>query len=194
MAARAGSRPKFEWTLEAACGLAQWVLKKGDQVGLLVYSDRVQALVPPRAGMGQMFPLLEALYNVPIQRCESLHEQAVAQLRVRQSKRSLVAVFTDLADPVSARRLVSSLAALRPKHLPLVLTIRDQELWTQANAQPRDLSAMVSVGVANELLVERQQSLLALRRAGALTVDCPAQELSTRALQSYLDIKTRNRL
>lgn len=194
LAARAGDRPKFEWCLEAACGLAQVALKRGDHVGLLVYAPRVLAFVPARGGQGQLQAILEAVHCLEVQRCESLHEQAVAQLRRFQRKRALLAWFTDLGDPATARRLLQSLGPLRPAHLPLVLTIRDQEIWDLAGLAPQNTGQLYRVAVANELLAEREQTLLSLRSFGALTVDCPAQDLSLRAVQNYLDIKQRNRL
>ena len=194
LAARAGERPKFEWCLEAACGLAQLALKRGDQVGLLVYAQRVLTFLPARGGMGQLQAILESVHTVGVQRCESLHEQAVAQLRRFQRKRALLACFTDIGDPATAARLLQSLGPLRPTHLPLVLTIRDQQVWDLAAAVPRHRPEMYRVAVANELLSEREQTLLSLRQSGALTIDCPAQDLSLRAVQSYLDIKQRNQL
>ncbi len=194
LVARAGSRPKFEWCLEAACGLAQVALRRGDHVGVLVYAQRVLAFLPARAGIGQLQAILDSVYSLGVQRCESLHSKAVAQLRQYQRKRALLACFTDLGDPTSAGRLQASLLPLRPTHLPLVLTIRDQQIWDLAAAIPRNEPEMYRVAVANELLAEREQTLLALRRGGALTVDCPAQDLSLRAVQTYLDIKQRNQL
>lgn len=194
LAARASERPKFEWCLEAACGLAQVALKRGDHVGLLVYAQRVLSFVPARGGIGQLQAILEGVHTLQVQRCESLHEQAVAQLRRYQRKRALLACFTDLGDPATARRLLHSMGPLRPAHLPLVLTIRDQQVWDLASAPPKNMPEMYRVAVASELLAEREQTLLALRHFGALTVDCPAQDLSLLAVQTYLDIKQRNRL
>jgi uncharacterized protein (DUF58 family) len=194
LAARAGERAKFEWCLEAACSLAQAALSQGDQVGVLCYADRILAYVPARPGASHIQAILDNLYSIQPRRCESLHDRAIAYLRSQQRKRALIAIFTDLGDPTSAGRLLQSLLPLRPTHLPLILTIHDQEMDSLAHSLPADQTALYRVAVANQLLKERHQVLLELRRQGALTLDRPAQDLKLEAVQTYLDVKLRNRL
>lgn len=192
--ALASHRPKLEWCLEAAGALAQLALRSGDQVGLLAYADRVLRWVPPRSGMSHFQVLLEALHDLSPLRLESQPEAAVSHLLQRHRKRALVPIFTDVADPSGAQRLVNSLAPLRAHHLPLIATIQDQQLLETARSCPSNQRELYRVGVCHEMLLERHQALAELRRQGALTIDRPAQDLGGAALQNYLDIKLRNRL
>lgn len=194
MSARAGGRAKFEWCLEGSCALAQAALLRGDHVGVLCYADRVLRYVPPRGGANHLQTILESLYSLQPLRCESLHDRALAYLRTHHRKRALIAAFTDLADPVSARRLAENLSPFRPTHLPLLITVRDQELVSLATSMPAGQGDLYRVAVANELWLEREETLLQMRQRGILTIDCAAQSLKAETLQTYLDIKLRNRL
>jgi uncharacterized protein (DUF58 family) len=167
---------------------------RGDRVGLLTFADTVTGYWEPDRGRRQFLVLLEALYKVQPQQVESDYLKAGAFLSTRRSKRSLVALFTDIIDRQQASAMVRGFGRLAPRHLPMAVTMADNEVLLMASRTPSDPQQMYESVVARTLLDDRAEALEALRRRGALTIDVPADKLTLAVVNKYLEVKARGRL
>ena len=194
MTAPLGPLSKLDYAINTALLLAYVAIVRGDRVGLLTFSDDVRGYWEPDRGRKQFLALLEALYKVQPEQVEPDYMRAGAFLSTRRSKRSLVVLFTDIIDKAQSDALVRGFGRLAPRHLPLAVTMADNEVLAMSRRTPADPRQMYENIVAQELLSDRAASLDALQRRGALTIDVPADKLTVAVVNKYLELKARGRL
>ncbi len=191
MTAPAGALSKLDHAVNAALLLGWLAQQQGDRVGIMAFTDDVDAYLAPRRGPLQLNRLSGLLYGVTAQFVEPDYGQAFAQLARRVTRRSLVVVLTDVLDPAASRDLVSNALWLSGRHLVLVVAMQDPVL-AAAVAAPLDRSVRAyEWAAAEELLAARRQSFDNLRRGGVLGLDVPADALSPSLVERYLELKER---
>ena len=194
MQTRVGDLSRLDLAVNAALLLAYVALVRGDRVGLLAFSDRVEVALPARRGRGHFYQIVEKLYAVRAQTVESDYGGAFIRLRNDLHGRAMVALFTDLSDRETARSLARQLVPLTRHHLPLCVTLRDPVLDWSAHQNPVDDRQVYEKVVAALLVDERLTILDELRRAGVETVDVAADRLTPATINRYLQLKDRGRL
>ncbi|MDQ3248060.1 MAG: DUF58 domain-containing protein [Chloroflexota bacterium] len=186
-----GDVAKLDYAINAVLLLAFVAAQKGDKVGLLAFADTVQTWVAPRSGKGQFQRMLEQLYAVEGQAVEPDYAAAFGYLAVKQSKRSLVLLFTDLTGSISTEALLAQISRLRKRHLPLLVTVRDPTVQRLAQQPVIDSTSLYQRTVAEAMLDERRLTLERLQQQGVLTLDVAADELSIAVINRYLALKAR---
>jgi len=164
---------------------------KGDQVGLLIFADQVQQYLAPRAGRAHFQQLLEMMYAVESQPVEADYGRALNYLGIQSKKRSLVVVFTDLSGSRASESLLMHMPRLLPRHLPLLVTIRDPVLDQETSHHPTTSDLVYRRAIAEQLNNERSLLLENLLRRGVLTLDIAAEHLTMAVVNRYLQLKAR---
>jgi uncharacterized protein (DUF58 family) len=185
---------KVDYVINAVLLFSYVATLRGDQVGLLVFADKVGGFIPPAAGKTHFQKLLDAMYALESQPVEADYARAVNYLSAQNKKRSLVVMFTDLSGERASEALLANLPRLTPRHLPLLVTIRDPALDHAAHERPTDSAAVYRRAVAEQLIDERRLTLDNLSRRGVLTLDVVAQQLSMAVINKYLQLKATNSL
>ncbi len=185
---------KLDYVVNAVLLLTYVATGKGDRVGLMSFADDVQHYLSPRQGRGQFYRALELLYAVEPQPVEPDYRKALAYLAVKQRRRALVVVFTDLTGGVSLNALVAQMSMLARSSLPLLVTISDPDVVSASQMKPNDSLGVYQRAAANQLLDERRVVLDSLRQRGVLTLDVPANQLSMSVINRYLELKGRMQL
>ncbi len=185
---------KLDYVVNAVLLLGYVATGKGDKVGMMSFANDVQHYLSPRQGRGQFYRMLELLYAVEAQPVESDYGRALSYLNAKQRKRSLVVIFTDLTHGVSMEGLVSHVALLARRSLPLVVTISDPDVVQASQQQPEDSQTAYQRMAASQLLDQRQVTLDHLRQQGVLTLDVPANQLSIAVINRYLELKAKTML
>jgi uncharacterized protein (DUF58 family) len=182
---------KLDYAVNAALLLAYVASLTDDKVGLLVFADTVQTWIPPAKGRGQVYRILDALYNAEARRSEPDYRGAFAYLKSRWRRRSLMVCFTDLWDPDSSRQTMAELASLQPRHLVACVTLMDTKVLRRAQAPLKSVDDLYEQGVALQVLDDRGRATSELQRRGVLVVDSPADKLSAALVNRYLEVKER---
>ena len=185
---------KLDYVLNAVLLLGYVATGVGDKVGLLTFADDIQTYLNPRQGRGQFYRMLELLYGVEAQPVEPNYQRALNYLMLKQRKRALVLLFTDLSGGFSMQSLQAQVSLLAKKSLPLVVTISDPDVVAMARSRPQNSQAVYQQAAATRLLDERQLALDSLRRHGVQTLDVPANQLSISVINRYLQLKGTMRL
>ncbi|MCU0492740.1 MAG: DUF58 domain-containing protein [Chloroflexaceae bacterium] len=185
---------KMDYVINTSLLLSYVTVLKGDHVGLLTFADDVGSYLAPKRGKGQFYRMLEALYNVPFEPVEADYGRALGYLSLKQKRRSLVVVFTDLVTLDAARPLIANMARLAQRHLPLCVTISDPNITRLAGQETQNSNDVYQRAVAEMLLDERQIILDTLNRSGVLTLDVPADKLTVSVINTYLELKERGKL
>jgi len=189
-----GGLSPLDHAFNAMLMLAHVALLRGDQVGLLAYSDRIRAYVPPGGGPRRINRLVHAVHDLFPELVEARHDRAFVELERRCRKRSLVVLMTDVYDEVGARQVGDHLGNVVGRHLPLGVFLRDHDLFALADDAPELGPALYSGAVAASMLTWRERVLAGLRLKGALTLDVFPDEITAPLINQYLQIKAHHLL
>ena len=185
---------KLDYAVNAALMLAHVACAHDDAVGMVAFGRRVHSFVPAVKGRAQVGRILEQLYALQPALEEPDYRSAFSVLSERARKRALVVVFTDLVDTEASQRMLAHVAALRPRHLPLLITLRDSELERVARQSPEEVEQVYQRAVAGRVLEDREKALAAMRLRGALVLDVPPGELTVETVNQYVRLKAAGRL
>jgi uncharacterized protein (DUF58 family) len=189
MAEPIGEGTRLDHGLAAAVVLAEVARAWQDHVGVLAFSDRIEAWLPPgRHAPGRIPSLLAPLAARSV---EPDYPRAVAHLRRALGRRALLVVFGDVIDPAVSGELAAELARLARRHLPLFVALRNPQLFAAAAAPARDLPAAYHRAAAAELVLERSRTLAAMHDAGIRVADVAPGGAAATAIDRYLAIKRR---
>lgn len=187
-------RARFDYAVEAALTLAAVSLRYDDRVGLLVFADEPLAFVAPARGRTQFGRLTAALYDVRPRMVESDYALALQTLQTRTKRRSLVCLFTDVVDPDASADLFGHMARLLPRHLPLLVALRDPGVAAMSAQPVPTVAAAYERALAARLLMRRERALAGFRSRGGLAVDVLPQHLTASVVNQYLEVKARAQL
>jgi uncharacterized protein (DUF58 family) len=191
MGVGAGPLTKLDHAINAALLLLHVALRTGDRAGLVAFADGVTATVEPRRGSAQLRRLLDAVGPLQPGEIESDHTAALTEVRTRQRRRALIAIFTDVVDRDQAAALIQQCALLRRRHLPLVITVRDPAVEDIARQRPHDASGVYARAIAAGIAADRNDALRLLHAGGVDVIDADARTLSPRLVNRYLELKRR---
>lgn len=194
MTSRIEHLQKLDHAINAALSIGYVATSGGDNVGLLVFNRQVTTYLPPQRGHSQLSAMIEALYNIKPQMIEPSYARAFQHLSRNCKKRSLIVILTDLIDRDASAELLAYAATLLPRHLPLIVTIGDNDLRAMVNDVPASVSDVYKQSVAEELLQQREEALARITELGGLALDVPAGQLSFQLVNKYLDVKERGLL
>ncbi len=184
-------RARLESAIDAALQLAHSAVGHDDNVGLLIFADEVLHYAPPSRGRRALRSVLDALAGVEGRLVESNYPAAFAYLAARNRKRALTVLFTDVIDRTASDAVLSQVGSLRPRHLPLAVTLRDPALERLANGRPEDVGGAYQRAAAEELLQAREEALSELRSRGVLVVDVLPEGAARAVVQQYERLKRR---
>lgn len=194
LTAEVGGVARLESVIVAALQLAHAAIEHDDNVGLLVFADTIQRYVAPARGRRALRAVLEGLAAAEGRLVESDYPAAFRYLAAHNRKRALTVLFTDVIDRTASDALVAHAATLRPRHLPLAVTLRDPALEALANGRPSGPRAAFERAAAEELLGAREAALTEIRSRGVMVLDVPPGSASTAVVERYHQLKRRGLL
>src|SRR5499433_1404418 len=194
MTARIDNETKLDCAVHATLALMSAAARAGDNSGLLVFGRKIQAFLPPKRGAEHLDAALEALHDVEPEMIEPSYSRAFEFVAANSQRRSLIVVLTDLVDEEGSRDLLSSLKLLRPRHLPLVVTIADRDLKAVVRDAPKTEKDLFTQSVAEEIIHQREAALRLVESQGGLALDVTVAALAPKLLETYLRVKERGLL
>jgi len=194
MTARIEQETKLDSAVHATLALFSAAARAGDNAGLVVFGRRIKSYVPPGRGRDHIESALEALHAVEPEMIEPSYPQAFQFIAANSKRRSLVVLLTDLVDEEGSKELLTSLHILRPRHLPLVVTIADRDLKAVVRQIPSSVKDVFTQSVAEEIIHHREAALRMVESIGGLALDVTAAALAPALLETYLRVKERGLL
>ena len=186
--------PRIDRAISAALLTAYVALKAGDRTSLFAFAGRPRAASPTVTGTRGFPTLQRTAADIDYAPEESNYTLALTTLAAQLHRRSLVIVFTDFADPTSAELMLRAAGRMLDRHLVLFVVLRDAELTNLTHARPDDTADVSRAVTANALLRERAIVIARLQRMGAHVLEADHNEVGTRLVASYVDLKRRNLL
>jgi uncharacterized protein (DUF58 family) len=191
LTAEIAGRSRLDAAIDATLELAHSAVGHDDNIGLLVFADTVLQYVPPARGRRVLRLVLDALAATEGRLVEPNYPAVFGFLAARSRKRALTVLFTDVIDRTASEAFVAQAGALRPRHLPLAVTLRDPALEGLASARPLDVEAAYERAAAEELLEARETALAELRARGVLVLDVPPEGAARAVVAQYEKLKRR---
>lgn len=187
MMASEGGLSHFDHVLNAALVVSYLALRQGDGVGLFAAGGESRWVAPKR-GMGTIDTLLRASYDLQAQPVATDYLAAATELSLRQRRRSLVMLVTNVRDE-DIEDLLAAVRLLQRQHLVCVASLRERAL-DDALAQPVEtLQDATQAGAIAHYLQQRSDAHDALRSHRVMVLDVTAEALPGALVERYLAVK-----
>lgn len=189
-----GEVPRIDRAVSAALLTAFVALRDGDRVGFFAFDSRPRAASHPISGPRAFAMLQRVAAGIDYSSQETNYTLGISTLASGLNRRSLIIVFTEFADTISAELMLHAVDTVLKRHLVLFVVLRDEELeafTAAAPTEPEDISRAV---MAASLLRERRLVLTRLRHQGVHVVEATADTAGPALVSAYLDLKRRNLL
>ncbi|MRG95174.1 DUF58 domain-containing protein [Polyangium spumosum] len=189
----------FDHALNATLMLSHVASRGGDKVSMMAFAEEVLAYAPLTGGARATRKIVQAGYDIEPDLAPTNYRAAFEALAVRVKKRTLVVLFTQVVDEVAAAELEKLMRGLLPRHLPLLVLLRDVDVDALALGHAGETRALSGVGpylrgAAAEILSFRDKLVRRLKQHGALVLDVAPGELTPALINRYLEIKARHLL
>jgi uncharacterized protein (DUF58 family) len=158
---------------------------------MFAFADRPQHVVLPQAGVHALQAIQDRLAALDYSTAETNFTLAMTSLLQQLRRRTLVVLFTDFVDGVTAELMLRNVSWLARRHLLLFVAMRDPLLGAVADGAPRSVEDLHRAVVADEIRHERRLVLERIRRAGAQVLDTEVGALEPGLIQRYLQVKRR---
>lgn len=194
MTGRIEDESKFDSAIQATLALMSAGMRGGDNIGIAVFGRKIKKFLPPKRGVEYMDAALELLHDVEPEIIEPSYSRALEFIVGNLKKRALVVILTDIVDEDGSKELLNSLRLLRPRHLPIVVTIGDRDLRQTVRTAPETTRELFQQSVAEEVLQNRETALRKIETSGGMALDVTTRTLAPQLLQTYLRVKERGML
>ena len=175
--------------------LTGWVaLKMGDRVGLHAFDSRPRLASGLVSGRGAFGELKRISAEIDYSGEETNYSFGLITLATRLSRRSMIVLFTEFTDSISADFLVRTAHRLLETHLLLIVVLKDEELETIAEMEPTVPEDVTRSITAAALLKERRLIINRLRHLGVHVIESEHDKVGERLVAGYIELKQRNLL
>ncbi|ESQ79102.1 DUF58 domain-containing protein [Asticcacaulis sp. YBE204] len=185
---------KIDRALYAGLLLGYCALKVGDNVRSFAFAARPYHNAPLLSGTNAFEGLKAQLSGLDDVAEESNHTLALADLGSKIGRRSLIVLFTDFIDEISADLMVESLQRLSKKHLIVFVAFRDEVLEGLAADVPHEADDVTRAIFARRLLNRRETVYATLRRMGIEVLEATTEAMAVHVVLKYLELKREDRL
>ena len=156
----------------AALSMASIASLASDRARVVAFASHILVARAPRSTTASVHALVDALCDVEPRFEESDYARAFAYLRTHLHRRSLIAFFTDVIDPVAQSAVLAELGTLAKHHVVLCIFMNDAAVSEAVAHTPRTVNESFGLGVALGLSLERALAAKTLQRAGGAGHRC----------------------
>ena len=143
------------------------------------------------AGAGAFPRLRHLTADVAYRAVDTNFTLAVAELSARLRRRSLIVLFTEVLDTISAELMIENVTRLARRHLVMFVSLRDPGVEARVRALPATATAMNEAVVASDFERERNLVFERLRQVGVHCIDTTPDKFSMAVINRYLAVKRR---
>jgi len=177
-----------------ASRLAEYCITSDDQVGLVVFADRVGVSLKPGRGTGAVTRIRNALAQTRSSAVDSDVLNAALHVSRLVRHRCLVVVLTDIYERSATSQLVQTAKLLAPKHLPLIVGLTSEGVVDLAARPARHWLDPYRSFAAREFRRDVAANVARLARLGAYALAARPHELDRRVLDNYALLRAQRRI
>ena len=187
MLAHEGGMSHFDRALDASLVVSYIALKRGDAVGLFTAGGE-QRWVAPQRGMAAIDTLLRASYDLQPVPVATDYLAASTELALRQRRRALVMLVTNLRDE-DIEDVLGAVRLLQKRHLVVVASLRERDLDEALDRPVDDVRSAVGAAAAARYIAQRAAAHDLLRNHRVTVLDVTCEQLPAALVEQYLSIK-----
>ena len=186
--------PKIDRAINSALLLAYVSLRSGDKTALFGFDVQPTVTSNVLSGVGAFPHLQQLAAKLDYSPEEANYTLGLTELAARLERRSLIILFTDFVDTISADLMLENVKRLMDRHLVIFACFEDEQLMDMINAEPLTADLVSRAVIADGLLRERELVLRKLERMGVQVIETRPERFSADLVSRYLDIKRREML
>jgi len=189
MLSEAAGRRKIDHVLDTALLVMHAADRAGDQVGLIVFAERVLKFVPPRRGRTHINMLLDGIHDLSAAPVEANYQAAMQTFASRWPRRALVVLFSDVDEPREAKALLQAIKPLRTRHLWFLARVMDPRLKELGRLPVHSASDLYTAGAYEWYRQRRDQARAELNLTGLRHIEAEPEGLATALVNAYWNAK-----
>lgn len=189
-----GGLSRVDYLVNATLMLAYVALRQKDWFSTVAFSDRIESYLPPVNGLKNIDRVARSLFELEPRLVESDYGAACRFLGLKNRKRSLLCMMTDVVDRDASNVLIAYMARFARYHLPLAITLSNPEIRQLAEEPLARCNDLYSKAVALDALAAREEALLSMRQKGISVLDVPPHRLTPELINRYTMIKSMHQL
>jgi len=182
---------KLDHAINAAALLTHACLRGGDRIGLIAFDSTVRVFSAAAAGMASYQAIAAHFARLNYSQEQTNFTLATRHLLDRLQRRSLIVMFTDFVDTVSAELMRDNLRRLARRHMVIFTSIRDPYLARLQETFPQNMDTIARIVIGGEISDDRRKLFLALEQAGIRCLQPKSGFIGPAIVNEYLDIKNR---
>jgi len=163
----------------------------GDLVGFYSFDSRPRIFVPARPGRAAFARLQNLCSGLHYDITETNHTLGLTHLTTKLSRRSLIVIFSDFVDTITAELMLENIAVLARHHIIIYVALTDPVLDDYTSPKELNMDKVAHAAAAQQILAERRLVLDRLERLGVLCLDTSHERLTSDLVARYIDIKMR---
>ena len=187
MMARDTTLSHFDHALDASLVVSYLALRQGDAVGLFATGGEERWVAPQRS-LDTIDTLLRASYDLQPQPVATDYLAAATGLSLRQRRRGLLMLVTNLRDEDS-EDLLAAVRMLQRRHLVVVASLRERAIDEALENSVHELPDALRAAAAARYLAQRAAVHDALRHQRVMVLDVTCEQLPAALVEKYLAIK-----
>lgn len=177
----------FDRALDAALLVSYIALKRGDAVGLATTGEAPRWVAPCR-GMAALDTLIGASYDLQPAPVATDYLATATQLALRQRRRALVMLVTNLRDE-DIDEVLAAVRVMQQRHLVVVASLREQELDEALDAPVEGVRDAARMGAVARYIAERTAAHDLLRSQRVMVLDVTCDQLPAALVEQYMAVK-----
>lgn len=185
---------KLDCAIDSALILARVALHSGDRCGMGVFDSSLRGYLAPIAGPKSLSRLVDSVYDLQTEWRETDFTRMFAELKHRQSKRSLLVILSDLGDAETSQMHCAALARLSQQHLVLFAALQTPLLRDVVREETNSIKQGAGQAVALGLLRDRSRAIQSLKHGGIHVIDTVPQRLTLPLINQFIELRQRNLL
>lgn len=191
MAEQLGGFTKLDRAINAALSMCWAAGLAGDLVGFYSFDSRPRLFRPALPGRAA-FPRLQTVCaELQYETQETNHTLGLTHLSGRLKRRSLIVIFSDFVDSITAELMIENIQVLARHHFIVYVALRDPMLAKLTEPEETTLDAIARSVAARQILQERRAVMEKLARLGVLCLDSTPDALTSDLIARYIEIKSR---
>jgi len=189
-----GGLSRVDYLVNATLMLAYVALRQRDWFSLVAFSDGIESYLPPVNGLKNIDRVARSLFELQPRLVESDYGAACRFLGLKNRKRSLLCVMTDVLDRDASDVIITYMARFARYHLPLAVTLSNPEIRQVAEEPLARCNDPYAKAAALDSIAAREEVLLLMRRKGIGVLDVPPDRLTPELINRYTKIKSLHQL
>ncbi|MFM2192491.1 MAG: hypothetical protein RLZZ118_1448 [Bacteroidota bacterium] len=181
----------LDYSINASLMLSFTVLHRNDKVGVMTFNNKLNDILKASKVNSQLSRITEVLYKQDTNFLESNYEALMQGIRYHAGQRSLIMLFTNFETSNALERHMPYLKSIARKHLLCVVIFENKELKNIHTNYQDTLEGIYVKTLADRFHFEKKRIVKELSKEGILSIFTTPENLSTDAINKYLDLKNK---